>query len=60
LKDPLKLKTEEDYAGISREWGVWVRRLGTREDVAAMALLLTSKAGGFITGQTFIVAGGCR
>ena len=58
LKAPLKLETEEDYARIAREWGVWVQRLGTPEDVAAMALLLASKAGGFITGQTFIVAGG--
>ena len=58
LKGPLNLKTEEDYARLAKEWGVWVERLGTTEDVAAMALLLASKAGGFITGQTFIVAGG--
>ena len=58
LKGPLKLETEDDYARIAREWGVWVGRLGTPEDVAATALLLASKAGGFITGQTFIVAGG--
>ncbi len=58
LKGPLKLETEEDYTRIAREWGVAVGRLGTPEDVAATALLLASKAGGFITGQTFVVAGG--
>jgi 7-alpha-hydroxysteroid dehydrogenase len=58
LTGPLNLKTEEDYARIAKEWGVWVQRLGTPEDIANMALLLASKAGGFITGQTFIVAGG--
>ncbi len=58
LTGPLNLKTREDYDRIAREWGVWVQRLGTPQDVASMALLLASKAGGFITGQTFIVAGG--
>jgi NAD(P)-dependent dehydrogenase (short-subunit alcohol dehydrogenase family) len=58
LKGPLNLETEEDYQRIAREWGVWVERLGTPEDVAATALLLASQAGGFITGQTYIVAGG--
>lgn len=58
LTGPLKLKTEEDYARIAKEWGVWVQRLGTPEDIANVALLLASKAGGFITGQTYIVAGG--
>ena len=58
LTGPLNLKTEEDYARIAREWGVWVQRLGTPEDIANVALLLASKAGGFITGQTYIIAGG--
>jgi 7-alpha-hydroxysteroid dehydrogenase len=58
LTGPLNLKTEEDYSRIAKEWGVWVQRLGTTDDIANMALLLASKAGGFITGQTFIVAGG--
>jgi 7-alpha-hydroxysteroid dehydrogenase len=58
LTGPLNLKTEDDYARIAKEWGVWVQRLGTPEDIAGVALLLASKAGGFITGQTYIVAGG--
>ena len=58
LTGPLNLKTQEDYDRIAREWGVGVQRLGTPEDIANVALLLASKAGGFITGQTFIVAGG--
>jgi 7-alpha-hydroxysteroid dehydrogenase len=58
LTGPLGLKTQADYDRIAAEWGVWVGRLGTPEDIAAVALLLASKAGGFITGQTFIAAGG--
>jgi 7-alpha-hydroxysteroid dehydrogenase len=58
LTGPLNLKTEQDYSRIAKEWGVWVQRLGTTDDIANMALLLASGAGGFITGQTFIVAGG--
>ena len=58
LTGPLNLKTQDDYDRIAREWGVGLQRLGTTEDVAATALLLASPAGGFITGQTFIVAGG--
>jgi len=58
LTVPLNLKTEEDYARIAREWGVWVQRLGTPDDIASVALLLASRAGSFITGQTYIVAGG--
>jgi len=58
LTGPLNLKTEEDYARIAKEWGVWVQRLGTPDDIANVALLLASRAGGFITGQTYIIAGG--
>jgi 7-alpha-hydroxysteroid dehydrogenase len=58
LTGALNLSTPEDYARLAKDWGVWVQRLGTPEDVACMALLLASKAGGFITGQTYIVAGG--
>ena len=58
LTGPLGLKTEADYTRTAREWGVAVQRLGTPDDVAAVALLLASAAGGFITGQTFVVAGG--
>lgn len=58
LTGPLNLKTRDDYDRIAREWGVAVQRLGTPEDIAATALLLASRAGGFITGQTLIVAGG--
>ena len=58
LTGPLNLKTQDDYDRTAREWGLAIQRLGTPEDVAAVALLLASKAGGFITGQTVIVAGG--
>ena len=58
LTGPLGLKTQDDYDRTARDWGVAVQRLGTPEDIAAMALLLASQAGSFITGQTFIVAGG--
>jgi 7-alpha-hydroxysteroid dehydrogenase len=58
LTGPLNLKTEEDFTRIAKEWGVWVQRLGTPDDIANVALLLASKAGSFITGQTYIIAGG--
>jgi NAD(P)-dependent dehydrogenase (short-subunit alcohol dehydrogenase family) len=35
-----------------------LRRVGTPEEVSGMALLLATPAGGFITGQNFIVDGG--
>lgn len=35
-----------------------LRRIGTVEEVAGMALLLASKAGAFITGQNLIIDGG--
>ena len=58
LTKPLQLKTAEDYARIASEWGILVGRLGAPADVAAVAVLLASQAGSFITGQTIIVAGG--
>ncbi|MGA7262614.1 MAG: SDR family oxidoreductase [Stellaceae bacterium] len=35
-----------------------MRRLGEPEDIAGVALMLASRAGAFITGQTIIVDGG--
>jgi NAD(P)-dependent dehydrogenase (short-subunit alcohol dehydrogenase family) len=35
-----------------------LRRIGKVEEIASVALLLVSKAGGFITGQNIIVDGG--
>ncbi|MGB9646684.1 MAG: SDR family oxidoreductase [Stellaceae bacterium] len=35
-----------------------LRRLGEPEDIAGVALMLASRAGAFITGQTIIVDGG--
>ena len=58
LTKPLQLETEEDYARIAKEWGVLAARLGTPDDIATVALLLASRAGSFITGQTIIVSGG--
>jgi len=50
--------TEADFPRVAREWGIPLGRLGTPDDVASMALLLASSAGSWITGQTFVVAGG--
>jgi len=50
--------TEADYPRIAREWGVPLERLGSPEDIAAAALFMASPAGGWITGQTLIIAGG--
>jgi NAD(P)-dependent dehydrogenase (short-subunit alcohol dehydrogenase family) len=35
-----------------------LRRLGDPDDVAGIAVLLASRAGNFITGQTLVVDGG--
>ena len=35
-----------------------MRRIGEPEDIAGMAVLLASKAGSWITGQTFFIDGG--
>ena len=35
-----------------------LRRVGTVEEIAGVAVMLASKAGGFITGQNIIVDGG--
>jgi NAD(P)-dependent dehydrogenase (short-subunit alcohol dehydrogenase family) len=35
-----------------------LRRVGTIEEIAGIAVMLASKAGGFITGQNIIVDGG--
>jgi 7-alpha-hydroxysteroid dehydrogenase len=50
--------TEADFPRVAREWGVPLGRLGSPEDVASVALLLASRAGSWITGQTIVVAGG--
>jgi NAD(P)-dependent dehydrogenase (short-subunit alcohol dehydrogenase family) len=42
----------------AREAATPLRRLGQPEDIAGTALLLASRAGAFITGQTIIVDGG--
>lgn len=50
--------TAADFPRIAQEWGVPLGRLGMPEDVAAVALLLASRGGSWITGQTIVVAGG--
>lgn len=50
--------SEADFPAIAAQWGIPLGRLGHPDDVAAAALFLASPAGGWITGQTLIVAGG--
>ena len=35
-----------------------LKRIGQPDEIAGMAVLLASKAGGFATGQTFVIDGG--
>ena len=49
---------EDPERRARREAETPLRRLGQPEDIAGAALLLASKAGAFITGQTIVVDGG--
>jgi len=49
---------EDPQRRAAREAATPLRRLGEPEDIAGVALLLASRAGAFITGQTIIVDGG--
>jgi NAD(P)-dependent dehydrogenase (short-subunit alcohol dehydrogenase family) len=49
---------EEPQRRAAREAATPLRRLGDPENIAGVALLLASRAGAFITGQTIIVDGG--
>ena len=49
---------EDPERRAKREAETPLRRLGQPEDIAGAALLLASKAGAFITGQTIVVDGG--
>ena len=58
VADPDRVVTRADFARIAKEWGVPLGRLGEPEDIATVALLLASRGGSWITGQTIVVAGG--
>jgi dehydrogenase/reductase SDR family member 4 len=49
---------EDPQRRAAREAATPLRRLGEPEDIAGVALMLASRAGAFITGQTIIVDGG--
>jgi NAD(P)-dependent dehydrogenase (short-subunit alcohol dehydrogenase family) len=49
---------EDPKVRAARETATPLRRLGQPEDIAGAALLLASRAGAFITGQTIIADGG--
>jgi NAD(P)-dependent dehydrogenase (short-subunit alcohol dehydrogenase family) len=49
---------EDPQRRAAREAATPLRRLGEPEDIAGVAVMLASRAGAFITGQTIIVDGG--
>jgi NAD(P)-dependent dehydrogenase (short-subunit alcohol dehydrogenase family) len=49
-EDPAKMSQSND--------GVPLGRIGRPDEIAGMAVLLASKAGAFVTGQTFVIDGG--
>src|SRR6476619_1471195 len=49
---------EDPQRRAAREAATPLRRLGEPDDIAGVALMLASRAGAFITGQTIIVDGG--
>jgi len=49
---------EDPQRRAAREAATPLRRLGEPEDIAGVAVMLASRAGAFITGQTIVVDGG--
>ena len=49
---------EDDGARAAREAQTPLRRLGEPDDIGGIAVMLASKAGAFITGQTIVADGG--
>ena len=49
---------EDPARRAAREAGTLLRRLAEPEDIAGVALMLASRAGAYITGQTIVVDGG--
>jgi NAD(P)-dependent dehydrogenase (short-subunit alcohol dehydrogenase family) len=49
---------QDPQRGAAREAATPLRHLGEPEDIGGVALLLASRAGAFITGQTITVNGG--
>jgi NAD(P)-dependent dehydrogenase (short-subunit alcohol dehydrogenase family) len=49
---------EDPERRAAREAGTLLKRLGEPEDIAGVALMLASRAGAYITGQTIVVDGG--
>lgn len=49
---------EDPKRRAAREAGTLLKRLGEPDDIAGVALLLASRAGAYITGQTIVVDGG--
>ena len=49
---------EDPQRRAAREAGTLLKRLGEPEDIAGVALMLASRAGAYITGQTIVVDGG--
>jgi NAD(P)-dependent dehydrogenase (short-subunit alcohol dehydrogenase family) len=49
---------EDPARRAAREAGTLLKRLGTPEDIAGVALMLAARAGAYITGQMIVVDGG--
>src|SRR5246127_667961 len=49
---------EDPEQRAAREAGTLLKRLGEPDDIAGVALMLASRAGAYITGQTIVVDGG--
>lgn len=59
IRTPLAETLLGDAAFMQRRLGLTpLRRVGEPEEIAGVAVMLASRAGGFITGQTLVVDGG--
>ena len=59
IRTPFATQLMEDPVFMERRLGLTpLRRAGEPEDIAGVAVMLASRAGGFITGQNIVVDGG--
>ncbi len=60
FRKALGIETDDDLEKVRAQWNIPLGRFGTPLDMGACALFLCSKAGSWISGETFRVGGGAK